>query len=177
MIAQVYAAGAENATPEAFYADPAFWVAVAFIIFVLIFAKPVWKFASVALDKKISEIETSIEEATKLREEALDLVTNYKRKIVDAEKEAEAIISQARDEALAIKSLMTSDLEVSLKRRKKLAMDRIAQAEKDATAEVRAMTADLALAATRQLLIENVTEIKADELIDAAVNELPTKLN
>ena len=177
MIAQVYAAGAENATPEAFYADPAFWVAVAFIIFVLIFAKPVWKFASVALDKKISEIETSIEEATKLREEALDLVTNYKRKIVDAEKEAEAIISQARDEALAMKSLMTSDLEVSLKRRKKLAMDRIAQAEKDATAEVRAMTADLALAATRQLLIENVTEIKADELIDAAVNELPTKLN
>ena len=177
MIPQVYAAGAENATPEAFYADPAFWVAVAFIIFVLIFAKPVWKFASVALDKKISEIETSIEEATKLREEALDLVTNYKRKIVDAEKEAEAIISQARDEALAMKSLMTSDLEASLERRKKLAMDRIAQAEKDATAEVRAMTADLALAATRQLLIENVTEIKADELIDAAVNELPTKLN
>ena len=72
---------------------------------------------------------------------------------------------------------MTADLEASLERREKLAIDRISQAENDATAEVRAMTADLALTATRQLLIDNVKDAKADELIDAAVKELPNKLN
>jgi F-type H+-transporting ATPase subunit b len=177
MISTAYAASAEGASHGSMLDDPAFWVAVAFVVFVVIFAKPVWKFATVALDKKIDEIETSIEEATKLREEAQDLLASYKRKIADAEKEAEAIVGQARDEATALKNRMTADLEASLERREKLAIDRISQAENDATAEVRAMTADLALAATRQLLIDNVKDAKADELIDAAVKELPNKLN
>ena len=72
---------------------------------------------------------------------------------------------------------MTTDLEASLERREKLAIDRIAQAETDATTEVRAMTADIALAATRQLLIDNAKDAKADELIDGAIEELPEKLN
>ena len=177
MISTAYAASAEGAAHEAFYADPAFWVAIAFVIFVLAFAKPVWKFATVALDKKIDEIEASIEEATKLREEAQDLLASYKRKIADAEKEAEGIVGQARDEAQTLKNRMTADLEASLERREKLAIDRISQAENDATAEVRAMTADLALEATRQLLIDNVKDTKADELIDSAVKDLPNKLN
>ncbi|MDP7601704.1 MAG: F0F1 ATP synthase subunit B, partial [Rhodospirillales bacterium] len=84
---------------------------------------------------------------------------------------------QARDEALLLKNRMTEDLEASLERREKLAMDRIAQAETDATTEVRAMTADIALAATRQLLVDNTNNTKADELIDGAIKELPEKLN
>ncbi len=177
MISTAYAASAEGASHGSMIDDPAFWVAVSFVIFVAIFAKPVWKFATSALDKKIDEIEATIEEATKLREEAQDLLASYKRKIADAEKEAEAIINQAREESQALKNRMTTDLEAALGRREKLAIDRIAQAENDATAEVRAMTADLALEATRQLLIDNVKDAKADELINAAVKELPNKLN
>lgn len=177
MISTAFAATAQGAAPAPFYDSPSFWVAVSFVIFVLIFAKPIWKFATVALDKKIDEIESSIEEATKLREEAQDLLASYKRKIAEAEKEAENIIGQARDEATALKNRMTADLEASLRRRERLAIDRITQAENDATAEVQAMTADLALEATRQLLVENVKDAKADELINAAVKDLPNKLN
>ena len=176
MISTAYAAS-EGASQAPFYDSPTFWVAISFAIFVLTFAKPVWKFATVALDKKIDEIETSLEEATKLREEAQDLLASYKRKIADAEKEAEDIIGQAREEAQALKNRMTTDLEGSLERREKLAIERIAQAETDATAEVRIMTAELALEATRQLLIDNVKDAKADELIDSAVKDLPNKLN
>tara|TARA_B100000315_G_scaffold249276_1_gene280243 strand:- start:5923 stop:6462 length:540 start_codon:yes stop_codon:yes gene_type:complete len=179
MISTAYAAETAGgaAAHGAFYDSPTFWVAISFAIFVVLLAKPVWKFATSALDKKIDEIEASIEEATKLREEAQDLLAGYKRKIADAEKEAEDIVGQARDEAQLLKNRMTTDLEASLERREKLAMDRIAQAENDATAEVRAMTADVALAATRQLLIDNAKDAKADELIDGAIKELPEKLN
>lgn len=177
MISTAYAASAEGVSQSAFYDSPTFWVAVSFVIFVSIFAKPVWKFATAALDKKIDEIEASIEEATKLREEAQDLLATYKRKIGDAEKEAEDIVGQARDEALALKNRMTEDLEASLERREKLAIDRIAQAEIDATTEVRAMTADVALEATRQLLIANAKDAKGDKLIDGAIKELSEILN
>ena len=177
MIANAYAAATDNIPPQALYDNPGFWVAVAFVIFVLIFARPVWKFSVKSLDKKINEIETSIEEATKLREEAQDLLASYKRKLATAEKEAEDIIGQAREEALTIKAQMTKDLKSSLSRREKLALDRISQAENDATSEVRTMITDVALLATRQLLIENIDNKKADELINKSIVDLSNKLN
>ena len=177
MIANAYASATDNIPPQALYDNPGFWVAVAFVIFVLIFARPVWKFSVKSLDKKINAIETSIEEATKLREEAQDLLASYKRKLATAEKEAEDIIGQAREEALTIKAKMTKDLKSSLSRREKLALDRISQAENDATSEVRTMITDVALLATRQLLIENIDNKKADELINKSIVDLSNKLN
>ena len=177
MIANAYAAATDNIPPQALYDNPGFWVAVAFVIFVLIFARPVWKFSVKSLDKKINAIETSIEEATKLREEAQDLLASYKRKLATAEKEAEDIIGQAREEALKIKAQMTKELKSSLSRREKLALDRISQAENDATSEVRTMITDVALLATRQLLIENIDDKKADELINKSIVDLSSKLN
>ena len=177
MIANAYAAATDNIPPQAVYDNPGFWVAVAFVIFVLIFARPVWKFSVKSLDKKINAIETSIEEATKLREEAQDLLASYKRKLATAEKEAEDIIGQAREEALTIKAQMTKELKSSLSRREKLALDRISQAENDATSEVRTMITDVALLATRQLLIENIDNKKADELINKSIVDLSNKLN
>lgn len=173
-----FAAGAEGSAHAAsIWTEPTTWVAISFIIFVAIFAKPAWKFTTSALDKKIAEIEHSIEEATKLREEAQDMLAGYKRKIADAEKEAEDIIAQARDEAKSLKDRMAADLEASLKRRERLAMDRIGQAEADATAEVRALTTEIALNATNQLMTDNVKGDKADELVDSAIQELSKKLN
>ena len=177
MIANAYAAATDNIPPQALYDNPGFWVAVAFVIFVLIFARPVWKFSVKSLDKKINAIETSIEEATTLREEAQDLLASYKRKLATAEKEAEDIIGQAREEALTIKAQMTKELKSSLSRREKLALDRISQAENDATSEVRTMITDVALLATRQLLIENIDNKKADELINKSIVDLSNKLN
>ena len=177
MISNAYASVTSGIPSQTIYASPAFWVAVAFVIFILIFAKPAWNFIVTGLDKKINQIEASIEEATNLREEAQDLLASYKRKLADAEKESEDIISQARDEATALKRQMTKELEIALNRREKLALDRISQAENDATVEVRTTITDIALSATRQLLIENITDAKADDLINTSIKDLSNKLN
>ena len=65
----------------------------------------------------------------------------------------------------------------NFRRREKLALDRIAQAETDAQEEVRALTTDIALAAARSLLADAVQNDKADALINDAIKELPEKLN
>ena len=56
-------------------------------------------------------------------------------------------------------------------------MERIAQAEKAAIAEVRGRAVDVAIEATRRLLAERMTPKQADALIDAAISELPEKLH
>ncbi len=170
-------AATDAAGQQAFYESPAFWVAVSFVIFVALLAKPVWKFATSALDKKIADIEASIEEATKLREEAQDILAGYKRKLAEAEKEAEDIVSQARDEALSLRNKMNENLEASVRRREKQAIDRIAQAETAATQEVKDMIADIALGAARQILANQVTGDKAESIIDESIKDLSDKLN
>ena len=157
--------------------NPSLWVAISFILFLALIAKPAWQFITSSLDKKIDEIRTKIEEATKLREEAQDILAAHKRKLSDAEKEADDIINQAREEAQILRTKLTQDLEIALQRREKLAMDRIAQAEADAQEEVRMLTTDIALEAARSLLADTVQNDKADALINDAIKEIPEKLN
>ena len=68
--------------------NPSLWVAVSFFLFVIILARPAWKFVVGSIDEKIQEIRIKIEEATKLREEAQDILAANKRKVANAEKEA-----------------------------------------------------------------------------------------
>lgn len=172
-----YAATEGAAHAEAFWEAPEFWVAVAFVIFVLALARPAFRFVGKALDDKIDEIRGKIDESARLREEAQDILSAITRKQADASKETEAIVAQAREEAALMRERMTQSLEASLARREQLARDRIAQAESDAVAEVRAMTTDIALAAARTVLTSSVSGDKADALIDAAIKEVPDKLH
>jgi F-type H+-transporting ATPase subunit b len=179
MISTAFAQAAGAAAPQAapFYTDPTFWVAVSFVVFFAAAIKWVWPLVAAALDQKIDAIRDRLDEATRLREEAQELLSNYKRKLAEAESEAEGIINEARNDAQLLREKLTADLEHSLQRREQLALERIAQAESEATAEVRAMTVDVAINATRDVLRDAAAGDKAVQLIDDSISELPTKLN
>lgn len=157
--------------------DPTFWVAVAFLIFVALI---VWKARGAitgGLDARAEKIEAEIEEAKRLREEAQQLLADYKRKQRDAIAEAEAMLKAAEEEAVRVRGRSESELEAALKRREQQALDRIAQAEANAQAEVRNLAADLAIAASRKILTEKMDDATADKLVDNTIKELPTKLH
>jgi len=154
-----------------------FWVAVAFVIFVLFMLWKATKPMMAALDARAARIKTEIDEAQRLREEAQKLLAEYQRKERDAVKEAEAMLAHARDEARRLREKAAEDLAASVKRREQQALDRIAQAEAQAEAQVRAQAVDLAVAATRRILAEKLDEAQAARLVDEALKELPGKLN
>ncbi|WP_448207702.1 F0F1 ATP synthase subunit B family protein [Azospirillum sp. sgz302134] len=156
---------------------PEFWVAIAFLIFVVL----VWKKAAAAinglLDARAEKIRAELDEAQRLREDAQALLANYQRRQADALKEAEAVLSHAREEAARLRTQAGTDLEASLKRRETQAMDRIAQAEAAALAEVRNLTVDVAVTASRRILESGIQPAQADKLIDQAIAELPKHLH
>lgn len=157
--------------------DPTFWVLVSFVIFVALVWKPGSKAVAQMLDDRAEKIRVDLEKAAKLREEAQALFAEYQKKQRDALKDAETIIKAARDEAEALSKQAAADLEASLKRREQLALQRIAQAEAQATADVRAAAVDLAMAATRKVLSDKLDAGRQDALIDQAIKELPGTLN
>lgn len=162
---------------QAFYADPAFWVAVAFVLLMVLGAKKVYAIACDALDQRADDIKNQIDEAQRLREEAQDLLASYERKQRDAASEAEGIVQHAREEAERLSKKAADDLARSLKRREAQAMDRIAQAEAQASLEVRVQAVEIATQAAEKLLAEKATGAKADALIDQAIKDLPGKLH
>ena len=160
-----------------FLQDPAFWAAVAFVIFIAATAKPISRLLTAGLDKRADKIRSDLEEAEKLREEAQDLLASYQRKQRDALAEAEAIIAHAGEEAERLAVQERDKLEAALERRQKQAIDRIAQAEAQALDLVRAKTVDVALDATRDYLAKELKDNQFDALTDAAIKDLPGNLH
>jgi F-type H+-transporting ATPase subunit b len=157
--------------------DPAFWVAVGFVLFAVLVGPKLVKVITGALDERANKIAAELERAVKLREEAQNLLAQFQRKHRDAMKEADEIIAHARDEADRLAKQAQIDLEALLKRREQLAVQHIAQAEAQAVQEVRTLAVEVAIAATGKLLAEKLDAGRADALIDSAIKELPSKLN
>jgi F-type H+-transporting ATPase subunit b len=156
---------------------PEFWVAVGFIVLVLLISGKGWAAIKTGLDDRAERIRNSLEEATRLREEAQHLLAEYQRKQRDAAKEIDDLLAAARAEAERSTVNAQAALEASVKRREQLAIDKIAQAEADAIQAVRNTAVDVAIAATRKLLTGKMNQAAAAGLVDKAIAELPQKLH
>ena len=161
----------------AFEFDAAFWATISLFVFlgVVIYLK-VPGMIGKALDGRIKAIEGELAEAERLRQEAKFLLEEYEAKRQAATTEAEGIVAAAREEAFRLTAEAKTSLEMLITRRAKAVEEKIAQAESQAIAEVRARSADVAVEAARVLLTKQMSQ-KGGALIDAAIKDVGSKLN
>jgi F-type H+-transporting ATPase subunit b len=159
------------------FSDPTFWVGIAFLIFVAVAGRKIWGGITSGLDKRAESIAKSVADAERLRADALKAKAEAEQTLAQATAEAEAILVQAREEVKRMQARAAQNLETVVALREQQAKDRIAQAEASATKEVRDTAVDVALAATRALLREQVGVGKAETLVDQAIAELPRRLH
>jgi F-type H+-transporting ATPase subunit b len=159
------------------FRDPEFWVAIAFVIAV---GLVLWKSAPMiakSLDDRAAKIKAELDEAQRLREDAQRTLAEFQRKQRDAFKEAEQIAALAKSEAERAAAQAARDLEAALQRRQTQALEKIALAEVKATTEIRNTTVDVAIAAVRRVLAEQLDQQRKSRLIDDAIAELPKLLH
>jgi F-type H+-transporting ATPase subunit b len=157
--------------------DATFWATAALVLFIgLMLYLKVPKLVAGQLDNQIKKIETELAEAERLRAEAKALLEEYSRKRTEAEKEAEGIVAAAREEAFRLTAEAGTALDTLIARRTKAVEEKIAQAEQQAVAEVRARSADLAIEAAR-VMLERQMPSKGDELVNRAIQDVGSKLN
>ncbi|MFO1171065.1 MAG: F0F1 ATP synthase subunit B [Hyphomicrobiaceae bacterium] len=154
-----------------------FWVFIAFVVF---FAIILWKGVPAvigkALDARAEAIRKDLEDARKLKDEAEKLLADYERRRKAAASEAEAIVAQAKSEATALATETRNSLKESLERRTKLAEDKIARAEAQAAADVRAAAVEAAVSAAERLMGTKLDAAKAGSLVDQSIKDLKAKL-
>jgi F0F1-type ATP synthase, subunit b len=130
------------------FTEPETWVAIAFVILMGLFAYlGIHRTVLKALDHRAERIKAELDDARRLKDEAAALLAEYKTKRASAEREAAEIISNARAEAERIAAEAKTKMEDFVARRTKTAEGKIALAEAQALADVRAAAANAAVAA------------------------------
>ncbi len=158
--------------------EPETWVAVAFVILMALFAYlGIHRTVLTALDKRAERIKAELEDARRLKDEAAKLLADYKAKRATAEREADEIISNARAEAERIATEAKAKMEDFVARRTKTAESKIALAEAQALADVRAAAANAAVTAASTILSQSVKGSVADDLLTKGIAEVRAKLN
>lgn len=158
--------------------DPETWVAIAFVILMVVFGYlGVFKSAMSALDKRAERIKAELDDATRLKQEAAKVLADYKARSAAAEREAADIIANAKSEAERIATEAKAKMEDFVARRTKTAEGKIALAEAQALADVRAAAAEAAVQAASTILSQSVKGQVADDLLAKGITEVRQKLN
>src|SRR5688500_3371630 len=112
-----------------FYA-PEFWVAVAFVVLMGVFAYVgVHRTVLTALDHRAERIRAELDDARRLKDEAAKLLAEYQARHAKAEAEAQDIVASAKADAERIASEAKAKMEDFVARRTKTAESKIALAE------------------------------------------------
>jgi F-type H+-transporting ATPase subunit b len=160
------------------FTEPETWVAIAFVILMIVFAYfGIHRTLLKALDHRGERIKAELDDARRLKEEAANRLAEYKAKRASAEREAEEIISSAQAEAERIAAEAKTKMEDFVVRRTKTAESKIALAEAQALADVRAAAANAAVAAASNILSQSVKGPVADDLLAKGIAEVRAKLN
>ena len=160
------------------FSEPETWVAIAFVILMGVFAYVgVHRTVLKALDNRSERIKAELDDARRLKDEAAKLLADYKARRETAETEAADIIASAKAEAERIAAEAKVKMEDFVARRTKSAESKIALAEAQAVADVRAAAADAAIQAASSILSKSVKGDLADDLLAKGIAEVRQKLN
>ena len=155
-----------------FYTEVEFWVAMAFVLSVLLLLKPLSGVIRNLLQKRIDKVVQDIDDATKLRDDAQILLADYERKFVDAQKEAEQIVQKSQQSLENLKKRELANLKSGLKDKEKEAERRIAASVQKAQDEINLSASKVSVALTQKTINRYLQNADKSQLIDEAIAEL-----
>jgi len=153
------------------------WVAISFVVFFLAVFKLAGKKIVSALDGKIAQIKQDLESARMLRDEAQKLLDEYTQKQIAAQDEANKIIEQAKQTAQMIHAKAEQELSETMARRESQLKERLKRLEEKAIADLQSHAADIAVKATREIILKTMDEKTSHGLIDQAIQSATKHLN
>ncbi len=155
-----------------FFSDTHSWVLISFLLFVVLAYKMGRGSVTSALDSHIETARKDVEEAENLRVEAQELLSEYQRMKRETASEAEDVIKTAEEHAQKIREKASKELDAELARREEQLKERLSLMEAQAIEEMRAYAADLAIKATREIIVDNIDSKKAKSLNDQAISDV-----
>ena len=158
------------------FSDPQFWVAVSFILFIAAIFNPVRKILTSSLDAQINDIKNKIDEVENIKNEAQKALDELKDRETKVEKEIENLKLESEKRIVDLKNISTKKLMDQIEKRKVLAENKIEQLIRDTNNSLKNYISSVAIEATRNILLQNLSKDKKSELIEESITELNSVL-
>jgi F-type H+-transporting ATPase subunit b len=148
------------------------WTLLVFGISLFVLAKVAFPRIAEALDKRQRAIEESIEASERTRQQADELLAEYRERLADARAQADEIVARARKTGEAAENELVA--EAKAKREEMLAQTRrdIEAETRRAIQEIRNEVADLTVMATEKVTRKTLDEADQKRLVEEALAEL-----
>ena len=152
------------------------WTLVIFGITLFIMKRYVFGPVGQAIEKRRNDIASSIEEAEKNREEATNLLEDYKVRLAEARKEADRLREQGRKEGERLQAEIVSDAQGQREWVLSDAELQIQAQARAAASGIRDDVVQLALLAAEKVSRSSLSEAEHRQLIEQAIDEADLSL-
>lgn len=161
---------------QEFIADSSFWVAISFIIFLILVFRPLSRQLSNGLDKKINDLKRKLDESKNLKTEAEEI---YKEQ-VEKQKENESLIKRIGDETKReikkIEKQVSREIELNMMRKIKNFDQISTQMQNDLKDELKAQIMQNVLDYTEVRIRKNLSGKHNSQLIEKSLKNIPKNL-
>ncbi|HIG73715.1 MAG TPA: F0F1 ATP synthase subunit B [Bacteroidetes bacterium] len=150
-----------------------FWLALAFTLLLILLGKFAWPAIIGGIEEREQRIETSLNEADRALAEAKQLQADNDAARREAERQAQTILRDAREEAEAIRTADVEKTRAELAEMRESARADIEREKRQALAELRSEVAALAVSGAEKILKKEIDPAAQSALVDDFITELP----
>tara|TARA_B100000963_G_C22381947_1_gene560525 strand:- start:267 stop:752 length:486 start_codon:yes stop_codon:yes gene_type:complete len=158
------------------FSDPQFWVAISFLLFILVIFNPVRKILITSLDSQINDIKSKIEEAENIKNEASRTLKEIKIRENEVQSEIKKLKSESEKKITELKELSSKKLLDQIDKRKLLADIKIEQVLRDTNSSIKNYISDTAIKSSLYILNNNLSDEKKSEIVNNSITELKNVL-
>ena len=157
--------------------DSTFWVAVSFVIFILVLVYfKIPQTVNNLLSKMIGDISNEIDESEKLRSESRQMLEQAQKKLSTAKDESKKILEAAKEDADKLIIEMNDRFFKSSEVKKNNAQKKITQMKETALKEIRDTSVKLAIESVKKAINTSVDKSKLDELFKKNLEDTKSEL-
>ena len=152
--------------------DASFWVAVSFIVFLLLVFKPLKTQLSNSLNNKVHELAKSIQDAKQLKNDAEIIYNEHLKKQKDTVEKIKRMKDEALREAKEIKEIFEKEIDLSQKRKQKNFEQISLQVQLKANEAIKKEILEKAIAYTEKRIKKNFSSKHNKVLVEESLKKL-----
>ena len=154
------------------YFDESAWVALGFVIFIVLVWKKAGSAISDLLNSRIQQIKNNLEESEAIRVEAEKELEKFKAMQLEAVNDAKRIIADAHVAADRIRNAAIEKANESIKRREEQAKAKIAAAEVAVISELKDKASSIAILASKEIIASQLDTELGSTIIDESISQV-----
>ena len=168
--------GSESGIFDLFNTSLIFWEVITFAILLFLLYRYVYPPIRDRIQQRQSEIERAIDEAEKTRNEAQELLAEYRRQIEEARGEGRRIVEESRKQAETQIERAKTEAREESNRIIEQARTEIERERDSALRGVRREVADMVMQASEQVVGRSLDRDEHERLIDEALDDLDSQV-